>query len=183
RTWARARCRRCARSSSSSGGQERCPGPRRWSAPSIPRSSAPAARWSATPTTRRRRTTRRVAEAEAEMAAEKTEGTLLLVDDSAIDTRVLASLFSREGYSVITAASGVGPVAPLVRFTPDVVITDIFMPGVDGYDLCRHIRAEPAWRWLPILGLTQAAELEAKLRGFEAGVDDFVSKDTPAPEL
>ncbi len=111
------------------------------------------------------------------------EGTLLLVDDSAIDTRVLASLFSREGYTVITAASAMEAVAQLVRVTPDIVITDIFMPDVDGYDLCRHIRAEPAWRWLPILGLTQAAELEAKLRGFEAGVDDFVSKDTPSPEL
>jgi pilus assembly protein CpaE len=63
------------------------------------------------------------------------------------------------------------------------VILDIKMPGMDGYELCRRIRAQPALRGIPILAFTLATELEAKLRGFEAGVDDFVTKDTSSEEL
>lgn len=111
------------------------------------------------------------------------EGTILVVDDSAIVTHTLTHLFRSEGYTAVAANSGEDALAWLQKSTPDLVVTDILMPGMDGYELCRYIRAQPALRHTGVLALTVATELEAKLRGFEAGVDDFVGKETAAPEL
>jgi pilus assembly protein CpaE len=111
------------------------------------------------------------------------EGTVLLVDDSAIVRRVLAKVFADAGYTTLTAGSGEEALELLDRSTPDVVLTDIMMDGMDGYELCQRIRARAGLRTIPIIAVTDATELEAKLRGFQAGVDDFVGKDTAHAEL
>ncbi|HEY7066245.1 MAG TPA: response regulator [Chloroflexota bacterium] len=111
------------------------------------------------------------------------EGVVLLVDDSQVVLRVWRELFGKAGFHVITASSGEAALAEVDRRLPDVVVTDIRMPGMDGYELCRRIRARPDGHAVSILAITDAPELEAKLRGFEAGVDDFVSKDTASAEL
>jgi pilus assembly protein CpaE len=111
------------------------------------------------------------------------EGTVLIVDDSPIALRALQALFMGAGYTVITASSGAGALVELELAAADLVVTDILMPGMDGYELCRRIRAQTACRMVPIIAVTEAAELEAKLRGFEAGVDDFVGKEAVGPEL
>ncbi len=111
------------------------------------------------------------------------EGTILVVDDSPLATKIMSTLFAREGYHVLTAESGEQALEQLGRTTPDLVVTDIMMPGMDGYELCHQIRARPSLRGVPVLAITTVTELEAKLRGFEVGVDDFVPKNTPAQEL
>jgi pilus assembly protein CpaE len=111
------------------------------------------------------------------------QGTILVVDDSPLATKVMSNLFAREGYSVIAAGSGEEALEQLERVTPDLVVTDIMMPGIDGYELCHQIRARPQLRGIPVLAITTITELEAKLRGFEVGVDDFVPKNTPGQEL
>ncbi len=111
------------------------------------------------------------------------EGTILLVDDSPIIRKVLAKLFADAGYQTLTASSGEEALGLLDQTAPDAVLTDILMGGMDGYELCRRIRARPDLRTVPILAVTEATELEAKLRGFQAGVDDFVTKDTAHAEL
>jgi DNA-binding response OmpR family regulator len=109
--------------------------------------------------------------------------TILVADDNAVATRVLSNLFAPEGFAVRTASGGAEALALLRRETPDLVILDVQMPGMDGFELCRRIRAQPALRGIPVLAFTLASELEAKLRGFEAGVDDFITKDTSSQEL
>ncbi len=111
------------------------------------------------------------------------EGTILVVDDSPLATKIMSTLFAREGYQVLTAESGEQALAQLDRTVPDLVVTDIMMPGMDGYELCHQIRARPRLRGIPVLAITTVTALEAKLRGFEVGVDDFVPKNTPAQEL
>ena len=111
------------------------------------------------------------------------QGTILLVDDSTIIRKILTRLFTDAGYDAVTASSGEEALGLLDRTRPDAVLTDILMGGMDGYELCRRIRARPELRTVPILAVTEATELEAKLRGLEAGVDDFVTKDTAHAEL
>jgi len=111
------------------------------------------------------------------------EGMLLLVDDSPIALKVWSALFTGAGYTVVTTHSGEEALAQFGDTVPDLVVTDILMPGMDGYELCRRIRARPDGRAVAILAVTEATELEAKLRGFEAGVDDFVDKATAPAEL
>jgi pilus assembly protein CpaE len=111
------------------------------------------------------------------------QGTLLLVDDSLITLKAWSALFAGAGYTVVTAQSGEEALAQFVDIAPDLVATDILMPGMDGYELCRRIRARPDGRAVAILAITSAPALEAKLHGFEAGVDDFVGKDTAPAEL
>jgi pilus assembly protein CpaE len=111
------------------------------------------------------------------------DGVVLLVDDSQLVLRIWNDLFSSAGFRAITAPNGDAALAALDRERVDVVVTDIQMPGMDGYELCRRIRARPTGRAMSILAITEAPELEAKLRGFEAGVDDFVGKDTATAEL
>jgi len=102
------------------------------------------------------------------------QGTILVVDDSPLATKIMSTLFTREGYNVLTAGSGEEALEQLGRVTPDLVVTDIMMPGIDGYELCHQIRVRPQLRAVPVLAITTITELEAKLRGFEVGVDDFV---------
>src|SRR3954468_13613220 len=111
------------------------------------------------------------------------QGTILVVDDSPLATKIMSTLFTREGYDVLTAGSGEEALEHLGRVTPDLVVTDIMMPGIDGYELCHQIRVRPHLRGIPVLAIWTVNELEAKLRGVEVGVDDFVPKNTPAQGL
>jgi pilus assembly protein CpaE len=111
------------------------------------------------------------------------QGTILVVDDSPLAVKIMSTLFTREGYDVLTAGSGEEALEQLGRVTPDLVVTDIMMPGIDGYELCHRIRAQPRLRGIPVMAITTITELEAKLRGSEVGVDDFVPKNTPAQDL
>src|SRR4051794_1002118 len=110
-------------------------------------------------------------------------GTILLANSSPVATRVLSSLFGREDYTVRVAASGGEALAAVKRDAPDLLIIDVDLPDMDGFELCRRIRAQPALRGVPVLTLSPTADLQAKLLGYEAGVDDFVTRETSAQEL
>ena len=77
------------------------------------------------------------------------QGTILVVDDSPLATKIMSTLFTREGYNVLTAGSGEEALEQLGRVTPDLVVTDIMMPGIDGYELCHQIRVRPQLRAVP----------------------------------
>jgi pilus assembly protein CpaE len=110
-------------------------------------------------------------------------GTILIANSSPVATRVLSSLFGREGYDVRAATGGGEALAAVKREAPDLVILDVELPDMDGFDLCRRIRSQPALRGVPVLALSPTADLQAKLLGYEAGVDDFVTRETSAQEL
>ena len=108
--------------------------------------------------------------------------TILAVDDQPTNLRLLDAVLSPRGYRVITAYSGEEALELLPSSGIDLVLLDIVMPGIDGYEVCRRIRSEPATAFLPVVMITASGDQE-KARAIEAGADDFVSKPFHQGEL
>lgn len=108
--------------------------------------------------------------------------TVLAVDDQPQNLRLLDAVLSPHGYRVVTASSGEQAVALLSEVEPDVVLLDIVMPGMDGYEVCRRIRGDPATAFLPIIMITASGDQE-KVASLRGGADDFVSKPFNQAEL
>ena len=111
-----------------------------------------------------------------------TAATILAVDDTPQNLRLLEALLSTEGYEVLTAASGDEALRVVAERHPDLLLVDILMPGIDGYELCRRIRANEETRYLPIVLMTASIEQD-KARALESGADDFVQKPVLQHEL
>src|ERR1043166_8891905 len=109
-------------------------------------------------------------------------GRVLVVDDTPASVRLLTALLEAEGYDVVTASDGAEALARVADADPDLVPLDIFMPGIDGYEVCRALRADPATMVLPVVMLTSAGTDE-RLAAIEAGADDFVTKPFDRAEL
>lgn len=107
---------------------------------------------------------------------------VLVVDDLAANVRLLEAVLSPKGFRVATASSGEEALAVLGREHPDLVLLDVVMPGMDGYEVCRRIRRDPATAFLPVIMITASGE-EQKIGALEAGADDFVNKPFDQAEL
>lgn len=108
---------------------------------------------------------------------------MLVVDDTAATRDLLSSVLAREGYRVTCADDG-GPVAQLVRERqPDLVLMDVLMPDVDGFAACAGLKSDPTTRLTPVVLITGLDDLESRVRGIEAGADDFLTKPFNLAEL
>jgi adenylate cyclase len=107
---------------------------------------------------------------------------VLAVDDLEQNLRLLDAVLAPRGYSVVTASSGEEALAMLTAHDVDLVLLDIMMPGMDGYEVCRRIRAVPRWQFLPVVMITASGDQE-KRHALEVGADDFVSKPFDQAEL
>lgn len=107
---------------------------------------------------------------------------ILVVDDRAANVRLLCDLLEHHGYKVATAANGDAALATVERESPDLVLLDVIMPGLSGYDVCRALRNDPRWAALPIVLIT-SHDVEQRVRGLEAGADDFLNRDMVTTEL
>jgi DNA-binding response OmpR family regulator len=106
---------------------------------------------------------------------------ILIIEDDATIIEGLETAFKFHGYQVYTAGNGLDGVALLTREKPDLVLLDIMLPGVDGFEVCKKIRElEP---FTPIIMLTAKSRESDKLLGFELGADDYVTKPFSAKEL
>jgi adenylate cyclase len=112
-----------------------------------------------------------------------TPAKVLVVDDTPQNVKLLADILTAKGYTPITAASGEEALDKLAQEKPDIVLLDIMMPGLSGYDVCRRIRADPATALLPIVLVTSLDPHAERLKGIEAGADDFVQKPFNQAEL
>jgi class 3 adenylate cyclase len=110
-------------------------------------------------------------------------GKILVVDDDPGNREVLEELLRLRGYPVVTAASGPEALEVARREPPDLVLLDVTMPGMSGYEVCEALRAEPATRLLPIVIITALEGQEEKIRAIEAGADDFLNKPISPTEL
>ena len=108
--------------------------------------------------------------------------TILAVDDQPANLRLLDAVLSPRGYRVVHATSGEQALELLPSSGVDLVLLDIVMPGIDGYEVCRRIRGAPETAFLPVVMITASGHQEKK-RAIEAGADDFVSKPFDQSEL
>jgi putative two-component system response regulator len=110
-------------------------------------------------------------------------GSVLIVDDIAGNARLVESLLAPDGYAVRTAGGGAEALRLIQDDPPDLVLMDVMMPNVDGFEACRVLKKDPTTRLIPVVLLTGLDNTASRLRGLEAGADDFVSKPFNAPEL
>jgi class 3 adenylate cyclase len=108
---------------------------------------------------------------------------ILVVDDTPHNVKLLADLLSVKGYAVATAATGEEALAKLADERPDLVLLDVMMPGLSGYDVCKRIRADSQTALLPVVLVTSLDPVQERVKGIEAGADDFLSKPINQPEL
>lgn len=108
---------------------------------------------------------------------------VVVADDEAPVTDLLTRVLSKDGYSVETAADGLAALEAVQRIKPHLVLLDVNMPGMDGIEVCRHIKQDPAHRLTPVVLITGMAQREKRIEGAEAGADDFLGKPVDIQEL
>lgn len=111
------------------------------------------------------------------------QGRILVVDDTPQNVKLLADLLAVKGYEVATAASGAEALEQVAKHQPDLVLLDVVMPGMTGYEVCRKLRDDPKTATLPVVMVTALDPGTERIKGIEAGADDFVSKPLNQPEL
>jgi len=107
---------------------------------------------------------------------------ILAVDDTPENLRLLEAILGPRGYQLVTAESGTAGLEAVGREHPDLVLLDIVMPGLSGYDVCRRLRDDAATRFLPVVMITASGDQE-RVQALEAGADDFIAKPFNQLEL
>ena len=108
---------------------------------------------------------------------------ILVVDDHPTITGLMSQLLAQRGYDVVTASDAEEAAAEVRRQAPDLILSDVRMPGKSGYELCRELKGDPATRLIPFVLITGLSDSTDKVRGIEAGADDFLNKPVLAEEL
>ena len=108
---------------------------------------------------------------------------ILVVDDVPKNVKLLADLLGAKGFAAITAASGPEALERVAAERPDLILLDVMMPGMSGYEVCQAVRADPAHAMLPIVLVTALDPGQERVKGLEAGADDFLTKPVNQAEL
>ncbi len=111
------------------------------------------------------------------------EALILIVDDIARNLQVLGSILSENGFGVSVASSGQGALDAIAEQAPDIILLDIQMPDMDGFEVCRRLKLQAATRDVPVIFLTARTETEDIVRGFELGAVDYITKPFISQEL
>jgi two-component system sensor histidine kinase/response regulator len=102
--------------------------------------------------------------------------TILTVDDTPANIRLLTHYLEKQGYKVLTAEDGFEGFKAAIQYHPDLVLLDVMMPGTDGYEVCELLKAEEETKDIPVMFLTAKADVEDRIRGFELGAVDYITK-------
>jgi len=113
---------------------------------------------------------------------EATGSKILVVDDTPQNVKLLAAVLTSHGYTIVSAASGEEALESVSAERPDLVLLDVVMPGMDGYEVCRRLRADEQTALLPVVMITASAQ-EERIKAIEAGADDFITKPFDQAEL
>src|SRR5665213_906865 len=116
-------------------------------------------------------------------AMERPSAHVLVVDDEARNVRLMQLVLRAEGYTISTAGSGQESLTILATRRVDLIVLDVMMPGMSGFDVCRDVRTDPATHFVPVILVTALADLGDRVQGIEAGADDFISKPFNEVEL
>jgi putative two-component system response regulator len=108
---------------------------------------------------------------------------ILIVDDHPASRMMAVSFLSLEGYQAVEAESGRHVLTQIADINPDLILLDIMMPGLDGYEVCRRLKQDEKTRLIPVIFITALNDRRARLKGIEAGADDFLCKPFDRLEL
>jgi CheY-like chemotaxis protein len=115
--------------------------------------------------------------------SETAKHTVLVVDDDSVALDILEGHLVSEGYNLILASSGFEALRHLEREQPDLVVLDVMMPHLDGFEVCQRIKADERWRHIPIILVTGFWDQEQMDRGIAAGAESFLPKPVDGNEL
>ncbi len=101
---------------------------------------------------------------------------VLVVDDILANVRLLEAKLTAEYFEVVTAMNGLDALDAIQRTKPDIILLDVMMPGIDGIEVCKRIKANPSTQHIPVVMVTALDQPEDRVRGLEAGADDFLTK-------
>lgn len=110
-------------------------------------------------------------------------GNILVVDDITDNLRVLIEILSQKGYTVRPALNGRSALAAARQTRPDLILLDILMPGMDGYEVCKALKADQRLRDVPVIFLSALDDVADKVKGFAVGGVDYIGKPFQAEEL
>jgi len=108
---------------------------------------------------------------------------ILVVDDEPEIRSLLTRLLTRQGYAVESASSGESALVQVDTDPPDVILLDVRLPGIDGFEVCRAIKSRPSTCLVPVVLVTGLCDRESRLNGIDAGADEFLNKPFDPPEL
>src|SRR5260221_11137885 len=108
---------------------------------------------------------------------------ILIVDDDIDSLKLIGLMLQRQGYEISAANAGGQAISKAQTDAPDLIILDVMMPDMDGYEVCRRLRADPNTQSIPIIMFTAKTLVDDKVTGFEAGADDYLTKPTHPAEL
>jgi signal transduction histidine kinase len=109
--------------------------------------------------------------------------TILIVDDESINIKLVKAYLLKEGYHFISASDGEEALAVVNNTIPDLILLDVMMPGIDGFEVCRRLKSRKRFQKVPIIMVTALTETEHKVKAMEVGADDFISKPLARVEL
>jgi pilus assembly protein CpaE len=108
---------------------------------------------------------------------------ILIVDDDLDTLRLVGLMLQHQGYRIVAASTGIQSISLAQTEKPDLILLDIMMPEMDGYEVARNLRTDPATNSIPIIMFTAKTQVDDKVAGFEAGADDYLTKPTQPREL
>jgi PAS domain S-box-containing protein len=111
------------------------------------------------------------------------QSTILIVDDDEDARDVLRRMLSKEGYNLALAVDGTEALAKVAELIPDLILLDVMMPDIDGFEVCQRLRVDPLLGEVPIIMVTALHDRQSRLKGIEAGADDFITKPFDRNEL
>jgi CheY-like chemotaxis protein/DNA-binding CsgD family transcriptional regulator len=110
-------------------------------------------------------------------------GTIMIVDDTPTNLALLSDTLSEANYRVLVATDGLSAIEQIDYLKPDIILMDVMMPGIDGFETCRRLKADPLTAGIPVLFMTGLSELDNLLRGFGEGGLDYIIKPIRPPEV
>ena len=108
---------------------------------------------------------------------------ILVVDDEQVNLKLLAAVFEPQGYEVMTASSGEAALGIVANCPPDLILLDVMMPGINGFEVLNRLRLNPATQLTPVVLVTSLKDTSDRVKGIDAGCDDFISKPFDRNEL